>query len=87
MQQPTKPAQHYQQNNSFGNLQIQKLPWLERNRAIKSKAMGGLMDRTTVAEMVDMGSIPGRAKSKTIKIGIHSFTAALIWPPPFVEDK
>ena len=31
-------------------------------------------DRENATEMVDSGLIPGRAKPKTIKIGIHSFS-------------
>ena len=34
-----------------------------------------VMDRAADTEMVDAGSIPGRVKSKTIKIDIHSFPA------------
>ena len=33
------------------------------------------MDRASAAETVDLGLIPGRVKSKTLKIGIHSFPA------------
>ena len=33
------------------------------------------MDRASATETVDSGSIPGRVKQKTIKIGIHSFPA------------
>ena len=33
------------------------------------------MDRASAPEAVDSGSIPGRVKPKTIKIGIHSFPA------------
>ena len=35
----------------------------------------GRMDRAFATEAVDAGSIPGRVKPKTIKIGIHSFPA------------
>ena len=52
------------------------------------------MDWASVTEAVDKGSIPGRVKPKTIKIGIHSFPA---WrsaikrnnekPPPCVVDR
>ena len=31
------------------------------------------MDRGSATEAVDLGSIPGRVKPKTIKIDIHSF--------------
>ena len=37
--------------------------------------ISGRVDRASATEMVDTGSIPGRVKSKTIKIGIHSFPA------------
>ena len=33
------------------------------------------MNRASATEVVDTGSIPGRVKPKTIKIGIHSFPA------------
>ena len=33
------------------------------------------MDGTSANESADLGSIPGRVKPKTIKIGIHSFPA------------
>ena len=33
----------------------------------------GRVDRVSGTETVDSGSIPGRVKPKTIKIGIHSF--------------
>ena len=36
---------------------------------------GGRMDRASGTEAVDSGSVPGRVKPKTIKIGIHSFPA------------
>ena len=35
--------------------------------------IGGQVDKATVTETVDSGSIPGRVKPKIIKIGIHSF--------------
>ena len=35
----------------------------------------GRVDRASATEAVDTGSIPGRVKPKTIKIGIHSFPA------------
>ena len=35
----------------------------------------GRVDRASATEAVDSGSIPGRVKPKTIKIGIHSFPA------------
>ena len=31
------------------------------------------MNRASATEVVDVGSIPGSVKPKTIKIGIHSF--------------
>ena len=33
------------------------------------------VDRACATEAVESGSIPGRVKPKTIKIGIHSFPA------------
>ena len=35
----------------------------------------GRVDRASATEAVDLGSIPGRVKPKTIKIGFHSFPA------------
>ena len=37
--------------------------------------ISGRVDRASATETVDSGSIPGRVKPKTIKIGIHSFPA------------
>ena len=42
---------------------------------IKLKPIGGRVDRASATDTVDSGSIPGRVKPKTIKIGIHSFPA------------
>ena len=39
------------------------------------KHNSGRVDRASASEAVDTGSIPGRVKPKTIKIGIHSFPA------------
>ena len=38
-------------------------------------AFSGQVDRASATETVDSGSIPGRVKPKTIKIGIHSLPA------------
>ena len=35
----------------------------------------GRLDTASASEAVDLGSIPGRAKPKTKKIGIHCFSA------------
>ena len=37
--------------------------------------ISGRVERASATETVDTGSIPGRVKPKTIKIGIHSFPA------------
>ena len=37
------------------------------------EAISGRVDGASPAETVDSGSIPGRVKPKTIKIGIHCF--------------
>ena len=37
--------------------------------------ISGRVNRASATEAVDSGSIPGRAKRKTRKIGIHSFPA------------
>ena len=39
------------------------------------KPISGRVDRAFVSEMVGLGSIPGRVKPKTIKVGIDSFPA------------
>ena len=39
------------------------------------RPISGRVDRASATEAVDLGSIPGRVKPKTIKIGIHSFPA------------
>ena len=39
------------------------------------KPITGRVDRASATEAVDSGSIRGRVKPKTIKIGIHSFPA------------
>ena len=38
-------------------------------------SISGRVDGASATEAVDSGSIPGRVKPKTIKIGIHSFPA------------
>ena len=38
-------------------------------------SISGRVDRASATEAVDTGSIPGRVKPKTIKIGIYSFPA------------
>ena len=45
------------------------------NAALVIKSISGRVDRASASEAVDSGSIPGRIKPKTIKIGIHSFPA------------
>ena len=37
--------------------------------------ISGRVDWASATEMVDSGSIPGRVRPKTTKIGIHSFPA------------
>ena len=39
--------------------------------------ISGPVDRAPAAEMVDSGSIPGRIKPKTTKIGIHKHPCLL----------
>ena len=39
------------------------------------KPISGRVDRASVPETADSGSIPSRIKPKTIKIDIHSFPA------------
>ena len=40
-----------------------------------TKPISGRVNRASATETVDTGSIPGRVKPTTIKIGIHSFPA------------
>ena len=40
-----------------------------------NEPISGRVDRESATEAVASGSIPGRVKPKTIKIGIHSFPA------------
>ena len=42
---------------------------------MKGEPNSDRVDRASATETVDSGSIPGRMKPKTIKIGIHSFPA------------
>ena len=39
------------------------------------RPISGRVDRASATEAVDSGSIPGRVKPNTIKIGLHSFPA------------
>ena len=43
--------------------------------ALSSQPISGRVDRASASETVDLGSIPGQIKPKTIKIGIHSCPA------------
>ena len=47
----------------------------ERIRTRLDWSISGRVDRASATKTVDLGSIPGRVKPKTIKIGIHSFPA------------
>ena len=53
--------------------------------------MGGRVDRASAFKTVDSGSIPGRVKPKTTKIGIHRRLAiireSVKLPPACVVDK
>ena len=42
---------------------------------VSFKPISGRMDRASATETDNLGSIPGRVKPKTIKLGIHSFPA------------
>ena len=58
----------------FNNIQItiffQKTP-----HGLGLQPISGRVDRASAAETINSGSICGRVKAKTIKIGIHSFPA------------
>ena len=47
----------------------------EKYLSRKYLPISGRVDRASATEAVDTGSISGRVKPKTIKIGIHSFPA------------
>ena len=49
--------------------------WGAHEAAHGLQPISGRVDRASATEAVDSGSIPGRVKPKTIKIGIHSFPA------------
>ena len=44
-------------------------------KRMADKPISGRVDRASATKVVDSGSISGRAKPKTIKIGIHRFLA------------
>ena len=46
-----------------------------RNENENEKPISGRVDKASATEAVDSGSIPGRVKTKIIKIVIHSFPA------------
>ena len=48
---------------------------IKRRPIVPYVPISGRVDRASATEAVDSGSIPGRVKPKTIKIGIHSFPA------------
>ena len=45
------------------------------SKHLPTEPISGRMERASATEAVDLGSIPGRVKPKTKKIGIHSFPA------------
>ena len=47
----------------------------ENGFKLSHKSISGRMDKAYATETVDSGSIAGRVKPKTIKIGMHSFSA------------
>ena len=49
--------------------------FFNNNSYIFQKPISGRVDRASATEAVDSSSIPGQVKTKTIKIGIHSFLA------------
>ena len=51
------------------------IQWKVSGSGSQAKSISGRVDRASATEAVDTGSIPGRVKPKTIKIGIHSFPA------------
>ena len=57
---------HAKQDISFERFQR----WID---TLSTRPISGRVDRACATEAVDSGSIPGRVKPKTIKIGIHSF--------------
>ena len=56
-------------------IQIQDIDRSKSSLLDPNQPISGRVDRKSATEAVDSGSIPGRVKPKTIKIGIHSFPA------------
>ena len=56
---------------------MERLLWTESVFSQSLQPISGEVDRATDTETVDSISTPDRIKSKTIKIGIHSFPALL----------
>ena len=48
---------------------------MDNRSVVNRKPISGRLDRASTTDSVDPGSIRGRVKPKTIKIGIHSFPA------------
>ena len=51
------------------------LPLLSLFQGLAHSRLCGRVDRASATEAVDSGSIPDRAKPKTVKTGIHNFAA------------
>ena len=60
---------------AFSAYHPMKSKWVRFASKIDQWSISGRVDRASATEAVDTGSIPGRVKPKTIKIGIHSFPA------------
>ena len=58
-----------------GLLQFLNVTSTLRLTHIEKEPISGRVDRASVTEAVDLGSIPGRVRPNIIKIGIHSFPA------------
>ena len=54
---------------------IEEIIEFENRRPGFPNRISGRVDRASASETVELGSIPGRVKPKTIKIGVHSFPA------------
>ena len=54
---------------------LAKTSWMQDFFSGDTEPISGRVDRASATETVDLGSIPGRVKPKSTKIGIHSFPA------------
>ena len=68
-------AEEMERQNALARARDEVELFKNRQKFRPSCASSGRVDRASATEAVDLGSIPGRDKPKTIKIGIYSFPA------------